>query len=279
MPSVPVRDVDLHYEEIGSGAPLVVAHGLLGSVARARETGLRPRDLAARGLRIIAYDARGHGRSGFTRRRADYTWSSHAADLAGLIAALEIPRASILGDSMGAGTALLVALDYPERVDRLILTAPPPFGANLALARRTFVGLSYLYQLLGTSFTAQLAAMLPNLKRWQQENPMLDLVPWLADQRRDAAVPAIRGLLVDSAPLPTDRFAEIAHKTLVLAHRHDPIHPLASGELLRASLPSARLTVAPDPGFWQRNPDALCRLVAAFALDGEVEIDVLQRAV
>ena len=77
-------------------------------------------------------------------------------------------------------------------------------------------------------------------------------------------MPAIRGLLFDGPGLPTQRFAEIQHQALVLTHPDDPIHPLASGDLLHERMPHARLAVAPTATYWDENPDALTHIVAAF---------------
>ena len=128
---VRVRGVDLHVEAWGSGPTLVVAHGLLGSVELAGRFGVPPRAYADHGLRVVAYDARGHGRSGFTAHEADYRWASHAADLAELLRALGLRRVSLLGGSMGAGSALLVALAGPP-------TAVGPADVQFAVEKGLF---------------------------------------------------------------------------------------------------------------------------------------------
>jgi pimeloyl-ACP methyl ester carboxylesterase len=261
---VRVRGVELHVERWGRGPALVVAHGLLGSVALAGRFGAPPRAYADHGLHVVAYDARGHGRSGFTGREADYRWASHASDLAELLRALGLGRVTLLGGSMGAGSALLVALAHPELVERLVLVAPPPFGADLDVARRTFLPLALLYRLAGARATARIVTALPSVRRLQRQNPRNDLVSFFAAQRRAAIVPAIRGLLRERDPLPTERFSEIAQETLVFVHPGDPIHPLASGELLEKRLPRARVRVPPTTTYWQEHPDALTREVAAF---------------
>ncbi len=264
MPSVRVRGVDLQWQEWGRGPTLVVAHGLLGSVELAGRFGDPPAALADHGLRVVAYDARGHGRSGWTTREDDYRWASHAADLAGLLRGLGLRRASLLGGSMGAGSALLVALEHPELVERLVLVAPPPFGAALGVARRTFLPLAFLYGLLGARATARVVTALPSVKRLQRQNPRNDLLSFFASQRREAIVPAIRGLLRERDPLPLARFAEIEHETLVFVHPGDPIHPLASGELLEKQLRRVRVHAAPSATHWVENPGLVTREVAAF---------------
>jgi pimeloyl-ACP methyl ester carboxylesterase len=265
---VRVRGVDLHVEAWGSGPTLVVAHGLLGSVDLAGRFGAPPRAFADHGLHVVAYDARGHGRSGFSAREADYRWTSHAADLVELLRALGVRRASLLGGSMGAGSALLVALAHPELVERLVLVAPPPFGAALGVARRTFLPLAFLYRLFGAHATARIVTALPSVRRLQRQNPRNDLFSFFASQRRASVVPAIRGLLRERDPLPMERFQEIAHQTLVFVHPGDPIHPLGSGELLEKTLPRASVRVAPSTTYWQEHPEIVAREVAAFVRDG-----------
>jgi pimeloyl-ACP methyl ester carboxylesterase len=259
MPRVAVNGIELNYEEYGEGPNLVVAHGLMGSVAMMRTFGDDLEGIARRGVHVIAYDARGHGASGYTTAWRDYTWPSLAADMHGLLRALGIERTSVYGGSMGAGTALMLALDHPEAVDRLILRAPPPTGANLKPVRGMFAGLAVLFRLFGPKLTGRIASRLPG-----RTEPEFDIASFLATQRRAAIVPAIQGVLLKGPPLPTHRFGEIAQPALVMTHPGDAIHPLASGEMLHERMPHARLAVAPARDYWAARPDALAHVVAAF---------------
>ena len=266
MPSIHVRGVDLHYEEFGSPSDphLLMTHGLMGSIALMRNFAERPEAIAARGLHVIAYDARGHGESGFTTARADYRWASLGEDMFALIRALGIEKASVYGGSMGAGTAISCALAHPDAFVKLILMSPPPFGRDLKVARQYFGGISVLYQLFGAKLTARIVMLFPQAKASQRANPRNDLRAFFASQRRASVVPAIRGLLFDPPGLPTDRFGEIQQQALILTHPDDPIHPLSSGDLLYEKMPHARLAVAPTATYWQENADALTHVVAAF---------------
>ena len=266
MPTVRVRGVDLYYEEYGAGPHLIMAHGLMGSVGLMKRFSERPEEIAARGLHVVAYDARGHGQSGYTTAKRDYHWASLAEDMGELMRALGIERASVYGGSMGAGTALMLALAHPKAVEKLILMSPPPFGAHARTARLYFGSLAYLYQLFGARVAARIVTATPQARAAQRANPENDLRSFLASQRRTAIVPAIRGLLFDSPPLPTERFGEIAQQTLVLTHPDDPVHPLASGELLHERMQHARLAVAPSTTYWEEQPDALTHVIASFAL-------------
>jgi pimeloyl-ACP methyl ester carboxylesterase len=184
----------------------------------------------------------------------------------GVMDALDVERASVYGGSMGAGTALMLALEDPERIERLVLHAPPPFGRRLTPLRGMFLGLAMLYRLFGSRGTARIVASLPAMRAEQEELQGIDIAGILAAQRREAIVPAIRGLLQEGAPLPAHRFDRIPHQTLVLTHPDDPVHPLASGELLHEQMPHAQLAVAPTRDYWSRNPAGLAHVVASFVL-------------
>jgi pimeloyl-ACP methyl ester carboxylesterase len=86
-----VRGIDLHYETHGAGSRcLLIAHGALGSVRHAAAWGLRAAEFAAHGFRVIAYDARGHGRSGYSTRPEHYRAAALADDMLGLMDALDL---------------------------------------------------------------------------------------------------------------------------------------------------------------------------------------------
>jgi pimeloyl-ACP methyl ester carboxylesterase len=257
MPYVRVGGLDLYYEDHGAGPRVViVAHGALGSVGFAAAHGLPAAALAARGLRVIAYDARGHGRSAHTTRARDYHQQALAGELLGLLDALELPRVSICGTSMGATSALLAAEAHPERVDRLVLRSPPPFGGDMVPVRRALLALALMYRLLGPAVTASLVSMRPG-----------DLEPartqaLLRGQRRMAIVPALRGFLAE--PLDTSRLSAIAAPTLVLTQPGDALHPLRSGEVLNRRMADATLCRAPSMTFWRDRPEDEADLIAAF---------------
>jgi pimeloyl-ACP methyl ester carboxylesterase len=253
MPYAKVRGVRLYYEEHGSGPCVIVAHGLLGSVATA--TVVNAARLAGTGLRVIAYDARGHGLSEHSERSEDYSWSSLAEDLHQLMNAVGIQRAAVCGTSMGAGVALTLAMTQPTRVERLILRSPPPFGADLRPALRRMSALASMCRYFGVPLTAWIVGMLPGNAEQART---------IAAQRRAALLPAIRGLLFDGAPIPTERLQAIHIPTLILSHPGDRMHPLRSGELIRDSIPHASLHVAASAQHWKQNPDALSELVASF---------------
>ncbi|MBI5288945.1 MAG: alpha/beta fold hydrolase [Chloroflexi bacterium] len=266
MPYISVRGVSLYYEQHGNpGAPRVlVAHGLMGSVAYANRLGQRADAFAERGFYVTAYDARGHGRSGYTTARADYRWGALAEDMHAFIDALGLAPVTVYGGSMGAGTALALALAHPRDVERLALLVPPPFAEDLPPVARTFGALATSYRLLGVPLTARIAEALAR-RRMQDPAAVAELRRFLGAQRRAAVVPAIRGLLLDGAQLPVEQFHEIQHPTIIFTQPEDPIHPLSSGEVLRCEVSKARLVVAPEPDYWNNHAVDLMDLITSFA--------------
>lgn len=250
-----IRGVDLYFEEQGEGPIVIVAHGALGSVATAA-AGLRPSDLAKHGFRVVSYDARGHGRSGFSADSGDYRREARADELLGLMEVLGIAEASIVGSSMGACTALTVAKREPGRIARLVLRSPSPFPSDIGAARRAMANLALSYRCLGVAATSRLGT----LGSPAPARPRLRAV--LANQRRAAVVPMLRGVL--SEPLYPPDLAAISTPALILAHPDDTLHPATSALALRAELRTSRLLVGGSRTHWDEQPDQLAGVIAAF---------------
>jgi pimeloyl-ACP methyl ester carboxylesterase len=163
---------------------------------------------------------------------------------------------------MGATSALLFAQAHPERVERLVLRSPAPFGADMIPARRMLRGLALSYQVLGTWLTARVASL--------QAGPdgAVRMRQLLRSQRRASIVPALRGFLAE--PLDPHDLDTIEAPTLILTQSADALHPLRSGEVLYDLLPDAMLCVAPTATFWDRGLDETADLIAAFISGGLV---------
>ena len=104
-----VNGVDLYYEEHGSGQPLVLVHGGLGSGEMFGP--ILP--TLAEGRRVITVDLQAHGRTPDVDRPLRY--ESLGDDLAGLIQHLGLAQADVMGCSLGAGAALRAAIQHPHR--------------------------------------------------------------------------------------------------------------------------------------------------------------------
>jgi pimeloyl-ACP methyl ester carboxylesterase len=163
----------------------------------------------------------------------------------------------------------MCALAHPEAIDRLVLNSPPPFGDDLHPIRKQWGAIARLYRVFGSQVTARILTSMPQARAARARNPGLDMLTFWASQRRQSIVPAIRGVLVEDE-LPVPRFAAVLHPSLILTHPDDPLHPLASGEVLRAVMPHAQLGVAPTSAYWQENPAALRHVIAAFVTGEQI---------
>lgn len=268
MPTAHVNGVDLYYEVQGQGPTLVMAHGLLGSIEWSRDLGERP-DTLARHFRLIRFDARGHGKSGYTTSQADYTWEALAADMYALMRYLGIERAHVGGGSMGGGTALTLALAHPEVVDRLVLVGPPPIGQQAsAPGAQLFGGLALLIEGMGLENAVGLALTLQPWASLKDGAPELyDWIRrWLLSQNPRAVVPAIRGIVL-GPELAHRRFGEIKAPTLIIAHPDDDIHPLESARAIQRAVKDSYLVVAPTAVYYQQNPDEVAEMIVGFLAD------------
>lgn len=111
MPYAKVNGVRLYYEEAGSGTPIVFVHEFAGD-HRSWEPQLR---FFSRRYRCIAYNARGYPPSDVPKPAAKYSQDIHVDDIAGVMGALRIGKAHVVGCSMGGYAALHFAIRYGRR--------------------------------------------------------------------------------------------------------------------------------------------------------------------
>lgn len=120
IPGATAKDVTvytftLHYLEAGRGQPVILLHGLGGDGSRWGPN-IGP---LAKDFHVFAIDQIGFGRS--DKPLANYHTGMLAEFLAGFMGAVSLPRASLVGNSMGAAVALYMAVHYPSLVDKIVL--------------------------------------------------------------------------------------------------------------------------------------------------------------
>jgi pimeloyl-ACP methyl ester carboxylesterase len=116
MPKVSVNGLNFHYWRVGEGPDMVMLHGLTGNLAVWH---LKVAPKLRREYRITTYDLRGHGHSDVPP--TGYTTQDMAEDLGGMMDALGIEQAHLVGHSVGADISLHFALHHPHRVGKMVL--------------------------------------------------------------------------------------------------------------------------------------------------------------
>jgi pimeloyl-ACP methyl ester carboxylesterase len=126
VPYAKREGVRVHYEVEGHGPPLVLHHGLGGSLEAWRQLGFVAafRDR----YQVVLLDARGHGASDKPHDRAAYGLRSHVADVLAILEALQLPKAHFFGYSMGGLIGFGLAKYAPERVESLIIGGAHPYA-------------------------------------------------------------------------------------------------------------------------------------------------------
>jgi pimeloyl-ACP methyl ester carboxylesterase len=161
MPFAELDGVRLHYSVQGRGEPvLLLVHGWGGDL-RAWDP-VRP-GLAER-RRVVAVDLRGHGRSSVPA--AGYGPARLAADLAGLLAQLDLPPVVAVGHSMGAQVVTALEVEHPGLVSALI-AVDPAYGATEQEATRFLPRLAALREDGAAAAVRQLAGSLDDAARAQ----------------------------------------------------------------------------------------------------------------
>ncbi|MFE7526121.1 alpha/beta fold hydrolase [Kitasatospora sp. NPDC057542] len=245
--TVSVEGGRLSYEvaQGGSGPTLVLLHGGMLDRHSWDEQFAR---LAARGHHVVRYDARGHGHSSTVT--GDY---AHQDDLRALLAHLAVPRAVLVGLSLGARTALDAALAHPEYVAALVLTAPGVSGRPFT---DPFVTHHAEQQIaaLGTGGAAGVELFVEHFLRMWVDGPHrspTEVDGALRERLRACATAnVLRHAAGLGAGLPrevgaADRLGEVAVPTLVLTGDLDGSDILANAHAVAAAAPNARHRVLP----------------------------------
>lgn len=246
-----VNGTRLHYQEAGDEkAPTVVLiHGFISSTLAWSEVFL---PLAAAGFRVIAPDLPGCGYSE-KPRGGEYTIGAQALAVVGLMDQLGIEKASLVGASYGGAVAATVALDYPERVERLVLVAAvsnnePRESLLLRIARLPLIG-----DILTPLFLSSRWALRTRMQRmYRRQAGVFDERRLEARHHLLSAANTHRAVMRTLRRWDANRVQREAHlirqPTLLVWGQNDPEIPLRDGERLRDALPSARLVVFPNCG-------------------------------
>jgi len=247
-----VGGVRVHYQEAGeAGAPpIVLVHGFTASNFVWRDVFL---PLADAGYRVIAPDIIGFG---FTEkpRAHEYTIDAQARMIIGLLDELKISRATLVGSSYGGAIACVCALDYAERIEKLVLVSPVTNDAVknqklLRLARIPLMGDALSPLMLGSK----------TLMRFRMKKVYArGAGPLHSNERMEAHHRPLRTAATQrafmkilrrwSANRIEEQAANITHPTLLVWGEKDLDVPLKNAAPMLERMPNARLVVFKNCG-------------------------------
>ena len=258
MATAVLPDCELHYEQRGSGPPLLLIAGIPAVASDWRPVAER---MAAGGRRAIAYDNRGSGASTVTP--GPYTTAGLAADAVALLDFLEIERADVFGMSLGGMIAQELAIGWPERVERLALCCTHAGGRH---APRQPRATAHAFAMETEDWAERMTALAP-FAFARGVDPAL-LARFIAKKRADAQDPEgyraqIAAALGHDA---ADRLGEIRAPTLIVTGDDDQVIPAVGSEVLVARIPRAKLATIEGTGhlFFLEEPDRTHQVVAGF---------------
>lgn len=232
----------VRYTDEGQGPAVVLIHGFASSLETWQD--VRP---ALQGHRVVTLDLKGFGWT--DRPEGDYSPTVQGRLVLSLLDHLGIDRASVVAHSWGSSVALAMALEHPERVDKIALYDAWVFEEQLPTtflwARTPGVGEAIFATFYNQRFEDKLATAYFDKEQISQER--VDEVE--AKQRRPgsraAALAAVRGQRYAEYQ---ERYRDIERPVLILWGREDEIAYLEDGERLASMLPDAQMRVYPRCG-------------------------------
>jgi aminoacrylate hydrolase len=259
MPKVAVADGEIYYEESGKGPPLLFVSGL-GGVGRYWQP-----QLAAFGARFrtIIYDQRGTGAS--DRKQRKFSIDQMAAEAVGLMDALKVERADVVGLSTGGAIGQTMAVEHPQRVGRLVMCSTwthcdPWF-------RRMFEARKRMYLEAGTDLHQMFHPL------WLYPPDYVNEHDAELDEERKKSTAGAPPVEVSTgridALLAFDRRATLARikaPTLIITSENDYITPSYYAEALARAIPGSKLAKLDGGGhsISKTRPEEFNRIVLEF---------------
>ncbi|MBX3319352.1 MAG: alpha/beta fold hydrolase [Nitrospira sp.] len=257
--TVLVHDQQIAYLDVGTGPPVILIHGFGGSMWQWEHQ----QQALSQHFRTLTLDLPGSGLS--DKPDIDYLPNQMLDYCLGFMDALEISHATLIGNSMGAGLAIGMALSHPTRVDKLVLIGGLPSQVMAKLTSRSFRQaletrapwwlVSFGNWLFGGMVTDSV------LKEIVHDHTLL--TPAVVDRsnlnRRRPGV--IKPILAMRNALPsweTDfapHLASIAHPTMIIWGESDRVFPIAVGEELHHRIRTSTFVSIPNAGHmpqWER---------------------------
>lgn len=257
----------LHYNAAGTGRTVILLHGGGPGASGWSNYSRNFQAFVDAGFHTVLLDCPGFNKSDpivVTEDRAVV----NAKATAGLMNALGIERASLVGNSMGGASALNFALRYPGRLDKLVLMGPAGLGKSLFVPQPT-EGIKHLINVFRNPSMESLKRML-SVFVFDQSGMTEELIAQRYESMmRDGGIHLrnwVEGFAAGAMSDLSPRLQEISAPTLCTWGRDDRFLPLDQGIKVITEMPNAALHVFPQCGHWAQweHADAFNRLVIDF---------------
>jgi pimeloyl-ACP methyl ester carboxylesterase len=228
MPSLHANGLDIAYDVVGAGPPMVILHG---ATSTGREDFAAQLPLISKAFLVHLPDARGHGRTKWDAADGfEYEWL--IADVRAFVDELGLRTFHLVGFSMGGMTALQFATRWPERLRALVVIGTTTLREPRASVARRLMDPAWV-EAKDPAWAAELG---------RRHDPVQGPGAW---QR---LLPAIAADIVTQPLLSPAEIHRIDCPALVVCGDHDPFVPVEQAAGLARQLPDGRLFVAPDCG-------------------------------
>lgn len=236
----------LQYRDTGSGHPVVFIHGSGPGASGHSNFKHNYPAFAAAGYRAIVPDLPGYG--GSAKPDTRYTLDFFVEALLGLLDSLDIPRCTLVGNSLGGAIAIAIALRHPERVERLVLMAPGGL-MDKALYYQQMEGI----QRMAAAFAAgelNDAAGMKRLLALQLFNP--DLIDDDTVAERVAVVKDQPACVLSTMEVPNmaDQLANLSCPILGFWGMNDKFCPVSGAQTLMQACQQIRFVLLSECGHW-----------------------------
>jgi len=259
--TIEIHGQPVTYHRYGSGPPLVLIHGITSSSRTWKS--VMPR--LAEKYTVIAPDLLGHGKS--AKPQGDYSLGAYASGVRDLLVALEIPKATIVGHSLGGGIALQYAYQFPDRVGRLVLVDSGGIDkdVNIVLRAATLPGAELVLPIMFADPLHEAGLKVRGFLNKVGLHPSADVQGVSegfsslteADARR-AFLHTVRSVIdpMGQKVSAKDRLYLAADiPSLIVWGERDRIIPSSHGQLAHELMPNSRLELFPGAGHFPFNDD------------------------
>ena len=246
------------FREQGEGSPVILIHGIPTNSLMWRA--IIP--LLAKTHRVIAPDLLNYGQSA-KPKSADVSINAQSRIIVKLMDALGVRRADVVAHDIGGGVAQLIAVNYPEKVRKLVLMDSVCFDswpipefeplqqpeADRAMSLSEFVGM--------------MQGFMPNgvYNKSTMTDDVIDLylAPWSTEDGKRAFFRNLRRLNKEYTQSIADELEKIPHQTLVMCGDNDPFQKPEYAPKLAEAIPNAKLVWIKDAGHWliDEKPDEI----------------------